>query len=185
MKKSVLWMGSALMLFSASGFAINQDLLGIYIEGNIGYSYIKEKVINSGNDNNDGVGWNVNGGYQFDPNWAVEAGFTQHTDETFGGGLRPPTGSENHVIDAVIKGIYPLVNSVHLFAKIGPAWVHHTLNNAGIVTGTHTRVALYGGVGGDTALTRNLLLTVQVNGSSKGGNVPAMILTSVGLRVMV
>lgn len=75
------------MLFSASVFAGSGVLSGVYLEGNVGYSYIKEKVINSGNDNNDGIGWNISGGYLFDPNWTIEGGYTKHADETFGGGV--------------------------------------------------------------------------------------------------
>lgn len=186
MKKNVLLLlGSFALLSSAPAFADAALPSEIYIEGNIGYSHINEKVINSGNNNNDGIGWNINAGYFLNSNWAVEGGFTSHTDETFGGGIVPTTGKDNYVIDAAIKGVYSWSNNINFFAKLGPAWVHHKLNNAGTSTGARDRAALYGGVGGLVTMSSHFALTVQVNGSSKVGQMPAMVLTSVGLTVFV
>lgn len=176
---------AAAMLNSPLYHANGSMLQGVYLEGNLGYSYVREEVINSGNNNNDGVGWNANLGYQVDRNWAVEGGFTEHTNETMGAGPRPTRGTENYVVDAAVKGSYPLQRNVNVFAKLGPAYVHHKLKNAGTRSGSHARLAAYGGVGAEVSVRKKLALTVQINGNSKGGLVPAMIITSVGLKVIV
>ena len=72
---------SSAILLSTSVFAATIKPSGVYLEGNVGYAKVNEKVENADSDKNTGFGWNINGGYKINPNFAVEAGYTSFPDE--------------------------------------------------------------------------------------------------------
>jgi hypothetical protein len=72
--------------------------------------------------NNAGFAWNANVGYQFNPYFAVESGYTAFADVnesgTFNGS--PYTATDKYYgVDVVFKPIWPLTTHFNLFGKIG------------------------------------------------------------------
>lgn len=94
-----------------------------------------------------GFGANAAVGYQFNPYVALEAGYFMVT---------PDNTSVLSAPNVSVKGILPIGNRFSLFAKLGAVGLFAKGQSAG---------APFAGVGMGVALTKNLDITVQVQGA--------------------
>lgn len=120
---------------------------GLYVGASLGAPHYEDSV--AGIDgNNSGVAGKLFGGYQFNPNVAVEAGVTDF------GRVRSDAGSvkgHGEYLDAV--GLLPLNESWSLLGSIGVAHVDLDTTN-----GDDSSSALKLGLGAEYAISRNVAL---------------------------
>lgn len=139
-------------LVATNSFAIGQ---GAYVGGQLGYGNVHQSNIsrsnmnslfnyvletnttltsfnNSGRDS--GLAGRLFAGYQFDPTWAAELGWskfstmtTKATAATTYLGIPVTATSKGEVktdaIDVVAKGTYPVADKVNVYGKLGVAYV--------------------------------------------------------------
>jgi hypothetical protein len=165
---------------------------GAYIGLNAGYAKINETVsktlvngVNVGGTKNDNQGFtgSIDAGYQFLPTWAAEFGGYYLPKESFGNGIK---GQSNYFVYAAIKGLLPVGSGFHLFAKLGPAYVHHKLtdaNNDVTISGSGAKwqFALYGALGLGYNFNHHVSMNVQLAATSNSGHVPANFVGTLGL----
>jgi OOP family OmpA-OmpF porin len=115
-----------------SAIAINTyaAATGPYIGGQVGYGNVDGKDRSSGNLHTEYHANNLTGrlyaGYQFDPNFGAEIGYTKFGSVTEKFKLiNIPVNStlKTNVVDIVGKAIYPIANQVSLYGKLGAAYV--------------------------------------------------------------
>lgn len=180
MKRTLLALATtAALAFSLTAIGMPNLTNRFYVGANLGYAKIKEFGKNVRNDNNHGIAWNLNVGDQFHKNFAAELGFTKYPDEIFGNDS--VTAERNMAFYLAAKAIYPWQHDISFFAKLGPAYMHHTLKNAGRSTGSHRKVTLFGGAGAELAITKNVSANIQFTATAKNDKIPAMLMGSVGL----
>ncbi|KPJ67259.1 MAG: hypothetical protein AMJ43_05155 [Coxiella sp. DG_40] len=160
---------------------------GIYASLNGGYSKVDETIKDSRKQHNSDFGANASLGYKFTPVIATEAGFTWHTSEYFDHDIK---GDNNFAIDLALKLMLPFEPmGLSLFAKAGPALVHHRLKDGTQLVehvGDHTRPALYLGGGIGYAISRNLAVDIQASATTRNGKtIPAMYLVSAGITYIL
>lgn len=113
--------------------AANAAAPGVYVTGQLGYAdtHMSDKV--SKDLSNNGLAGRVALGYQFNQNFAVEAGYLQlsgskldlgavqipHTNYVTQGTLK----LQQNAIDFVGKGIIPISNNINVYGKLGVAYV--------------------------------------------------------------
>ncbi|MCW5588750.1 MAG: porin family protein [Legionellales bacterium] len=183
MKKFILSFltGAISVVFAATAFAAELPSNGVYVEGNLGYGKVNEKVLGATKQKNHGLAGSVNAGYLFNQNVGVEVGYTRYKNQDFGPGVK---GDQNYSMDAALKGILPVGQGFSVFGKVGVASVHHRIS--GVTTaGTFHRAALLVGAGVGYQLTNNLGISAQVNATTKNDQVPAMYLGTVGLTYTI
>ncbi len=160
---------------------------GIYVSLNGGYSKVDETIKDNRKQHNSDFGGNIDLGYKFVPVIATEAGFTWHTSERFDYDIK---GDNNFAIDLALKIMLPFDSTgLSLFAKAGPAMVHHRLKDGTQPVehvGDHTRPALYLGGGVGYAISKNLGIDIQASATTKNGKtIPAMYLVSAGITYIL
>lgn len=125
--------------------AVNAAVNGFYLGGQLGWGNTHQSGISSSdmsesanvpltsssssNSGNTGFAGRAFGGYQFNPNWAVEAGWTQFHNMSLHGSATTSVGTtlnaqgtfKANAVDLVAKGIMPLRNGFNVFGKLGAA----------------------------------------------------------------
>lgn len=108
---------------------------GIYVSGQIGYGNNNMKLYSHDLlPNNDisksSLAGRVAMGYQFNQNFALEAGYLQAAQKKItlvSGSLKNPiigdVTLDQNAIDFVAKGIYPVSSNLNLYAKLGVAYL--------------------------------------------------------------
>ena len=88
--------------------APNSIPTGFYIDGNIGYGKVNQKVSNAPKHDTSGIAWNINGGYKFTQNWAADFGYTRYAAEDFGNvpSYGPTKAKKPYSVHLAAKGIY-------------------------------------------------------------------------------
>lgn len=159
---------------------------GWYLEGNVGTS--RSSNVSYGprtTKSENGIAWNVNGGYKFIPYFAAEIGYTSYADAYGKFNGTKVTDDSHYSLDIAGKGILPLSDTgVEAFAKFGLARVrsHVTLENTGTIaannlmlnSGTHTASSYYLGLGGEYAILPNILAVLQWQ-RAKGDSTTGML----------
>jgi OmpA-OmpF porin, OOP family len=145
---------------------------GYYLGGQVGYGNVHQADISEnnmtvlmaaglqtnrftvssfGNNGKDsGVAGRLFAGYQFNPNWAAELGWSKFSNFTSSasltaidrrfGSLNPvATASakgtvKTDAVDLVAKGIYPITNGVNVYGKLGAAYVMSRAEVSGSVS---------------------------------------------------
>ncbi len=118
--------------------AANAAAPGVYVTGQVGYAdthmdsktdFSKYVAPNTKDKNlsNNGLAGRIAIGYQFNQNFAVEAGYLQSGQKKVNiDGLNPLQTSvklQQNAIDFVGKGIIPLSNNINVYGKLGVAYV--------------------------------------------------------------
>lgn len=175
--------GSAALLVAMDSMAgsveqNNSVLSGLYVGGNIGYGKTNETFGDSlSGFQNKGFAWGVNGGYQFNKNFAAEVGYTQMANVKYDAAN---LATQNRIVDIVAKGIYPLNEQFNVFGKLGAAYTH---TNDVAEDVKHSAIVPYFGAGVGYNLTENVSLNVQGFATTKRADaVPAMFGGTVGLQ---
>jgi OOP family OmpA-OmpF porin len=129
------------------------------------------------------------GGYEFTPNWAVEAGYTHFGEETAyiwaGGDISDRSRYRVKGYSSYVAGKYtiPLSERFSAFGKLGLQHSERINDVAGFPRWTERDTGLYGGLGVQYALSRNLALTGEYEryGKDKNSGAKADVYT-VGLK---
>lgn len=144
-----------------------------YAGANVGLSHLHDGP-NPGSGNSvdeNGPGWNVLGGYQWNSLFGTEAGFTQYHDSIEHSGSANIASTEHYSADIAAVGRYPIANQWSILAKLGPAFSYaNKIANGGgpISQKSANSVSVYWGLGVDYSLTPRADLIAQVAGA--GGN---------------
>ena len=143
---------------------------GVYAEANAGTNVVYTAFVSSKGSKNiaahNGLGWNANLGYQFNPILGLEAGFMQNYAKYTNDSGETGKGVFN-VPYAAARLTAPIGNRFSLFAKVG------AMGAIGKVTysdSSDTEKALlpYVGVGAGVSVTPHLDLNVQYQGAVYG-----------------
>lgn len=162
---------------------------GFYISGNLGYGQTSINQTDFANNvvltyyagkynvtrfDRSGLIWNADLGYQFNPYFAVEAGYTRYANvKASGANVFTPslTGSSTGKLDAfdlALKGIYPVNAQFDIFGKLGAAWMHYrqtlncgTLPSCSPLSVKSDNLTPLLGLGVDYYVTDNLAVTAQ------------------------
>jgi len=115
-----------MLVLGAGGAAFAADS-GAYVGGGVGYSDHKLSTDDgslSGGDRHKGSA-SVYGGYQFNPNLAVEGGYVDlgkaTADHTTGGGTTQDYSSKLSAWQASVIGSVPVADKVSLYGRLGAA----------------------------------------------------------------
>ena len=165
------------LFLSWSAFGALAQPKGVYVEGNIGYGKVKIKVPNLSTKNT-GIAGNLNAGYKFNENFAVEGGAGLFS-KVKAAGAKAYTG--NYYFDIAARGIIPLNNGVNLFAKAGLAVVHTDIKNWLANNGNYTKPTVL--LGGGISYYINSHVGVSISGLylNKVKRVPVMYAGTLGL----
>ena len=175
------------MSMTAAGMAAIAVPTGLYVEGNGGTS--KTSDVNPVGTSLDGTGfgWNVNLGFKFMPYFATEVGYTHYAKADITAGPTIATDT-SYAYDFALKGLLPVIDSgINFFAKIGIARImNHIVNNnpnVGTVgnAGEHSSTSMYYGLGGEYAITPQLLGVLQWGRAKGNGDTGTLDLYSAGL----
>ena len=180
-------LSASIFFLNPCTFAATSLSKGIYVSLNGGYSKVDETIKGSRKQHNSDFGANANLGYKFAPVIATEAGFSWYSSENFDNDIK---GDNNFAIDLALKLMLPFEpTGLSLFAKAGPAMVHHRLKDGTQPVehvGDHTRPALYYGGGIGYAISQNLAVDVQASATTKNGKtMPAMYLLTAGITYIL
>lgn len=139
---------TVLSVSALAAMTANAAAPGVYVTGQVGYADTnmasKTNVFDLAgnlidvhnrdqNLSNNGLAGRVAIGYQFNQNFAVEAGYLQLGEEKLNLGLvhlkQPPLSGEGimklqqNVIDFAGKGILPITNNINVYGKLGVAYI--------------------------------------------------------------
>ena len=142
---------SVLVVSALTVMAANAAAPGVYVTGQLGYANThmgsKTNIANINNPDlpydytidpnnasdtnlaNNGLAGRIALGYQFNQNFAVEAGYLQLGQKKVNGTLRNSDGVkgtlklQQNAIDLVGKGIIPVSDNLNVYGKIGVAYV--------------------------------------------------------------
>lgn len=145
---------------TASDHALDDNSAGYIISGNLGYGKVNYNAntnppLGSTPTNLNGFAWNINIGYQFNPYFALESGYTSFPDITLNPGEVQTSG-----LDFLGKGILPINEQFNVFAKAG-AMNSFTKASAGGITLNRSRVVPEFGIGASYNVNSNVALTLQ------------------------
>ncbi len=137
----------AVLLVAGSLGAVSAHAEGAYLGGALGIPHFEDNI-NGITGNGSGLSGKVFGGYQFSPNFALEAGIANlgHIDNATG-----RADGHGEYVDAV--GLLPMSNQWSLLASLGMA--HINLNTA---NGSDSGRGLKLGLGAQYAVTSNVIL---------------------------
>jgi OOP family OmpA-OmpF porin len=176
------------------GFTVNASAAsdGFYLSGQAGIGYIEnysaddfETVTSVDNSNNDDLAGRISAGYQFNQNWAGEAGFTDFSSTKIQN-INNIDGLNGHVsqyaIDLLAKGMLPLANGFGTYAKAGAAYVNANPSSGLTLEGSENRIAPVGAVGVSYDITNSIPVDLSVTRYQElGGSIPSATLLALGV----
>lgn len=132
--------------------AANAAAPGVYVTGQLGYAnthmgsktqisdLVSANFSKDNNLSNNGLAGRVALGYQFNQNFAVEAGYLQLGDKKvpvsqIGVAQQDTLKLQQNAIDLIGKGILPLGNNFNAYGKIGVAYVTSDINQTTVGSG--------------------------------------------------
>jgi hypothetical protein len=135
-----------------------------YVGGNLGVSHLKDSATTGTNNSvtQNGPGWSVNGGYQFNTLLGTELGFTQYHDSRETSGATNVAKTEHYAVDLVATGRYPIINRWSVIGKLGAAYAYaNKIYTAGGGAASSGSLSPYGGVGFAYAITPKIDFIAQ------------------------
>lgn len=182
--------GAIAFLATSSAFAANAISKGVYVQGDLGYGKVNGDLSDFdqayASVDKDGLMGDINIGYKFTNNLALEAGFAKFSDESIDASyyaFPDNLTTDNHYFDIAGKLILPLNSGFDLSGKLGLAFAHTNWEGGAYYSDQdYTKTVGYFGIGADYFLTPNFALTAQFTSTSKSGDeVPAMSAGTLGL----
>jgi hypothetical protein len=177
---------------AASAYMMTYDQGG-YFELNLGESRAHNKTY-LGSLDNIGYGYSINGGYMFNRNVALEAGYTRYRDVTIENAIGDKVANDRlYSIHLAGKATFPIDYDINLFAKLGIARATSTVSiedaaSASALGQTATRgsdLNLYFGIGADRLITNNFFVNIQWNRARGGSKTGTLDLVSLGVTWML
>ena len=105
-------------------------LNGLYVGTDLGYAITPNEFTSASNLTNDGFTFAFHAGYNFNQYLALEAGYTRLPKVGYNDTAGNFIGTDNNdVYSFVVKGTYPVINKLNVFAKAG-----YALSNSDSVT---------------------------------------------------
>lgn len=129
-----------------------------YAGANIGVSHVFDKPApGSGNSvNENGPGFNVNAGYQFNSLWGVEGGYNQYHNSRETTAVTNVAQTEHYAAYLAATGKYPLANQISVLGKLGASYNYaNKIFNAGAAAAAQS-VSPYFGLGLTYSLTQKI-----------------------------
>jgi OmpA-OmpF porin, OOP family len=149
--KTKLIIATAALTFTGAAFAADQ---GFYMGANVGAS--SHDVSGSGDLKENPTTWGVYGGYDFNKNFAIEAGY-QDLGTSKAGGLE----AKNQALSVDLVGKLPVTESINVYGKAGLAYVDRDITGAGVDEGLSGTAAKFG-VGAEFKATKNVAVRTEV-----------------------
>lgn len=130
-----------------------------YVSANIGVSHLfDDKIPGSTNSvNQNGPGWNVNAGYQFNHRYGLELGFNNYHDSRETTGSTEIARTEHYAAYLAGTGRYRFSHRIHALGKLGLAYsyANKVLKGAGGAAKGANSLSLYYGAGIAYHLTKH------------------------------
>ncbi|MGD9153754.1 MAG: outer membrane beta-barrel protein [Gammaproteobacteria bacterium] len=143
-------------------------------------------VVENGVVDNDGFGFRGLVGYQFNKYFAGEAGFTKFA-RAKGRGLNYAGGTNNnnghideHAFDLTAKGIWPIVNRISLYAKLGIAYLMTRTNVSTIFSKDRDVVRPWLGAGVSFDVTKHFAFDASYNRIQSSGTIHSAEFMGIG-----
>ncbi|RDI44559.1 outer membrane beta-barrel protein [Aquicella lusitana] len=159
-----------------------------YAGGNIGISHLHDDP-NSGSGNSvdeNGPGWSVVGGYQFNSILGAEMGYTQYHDSRETSGSTVIAKTEHYAVHLAATGRYPLVDKLSALGKLGAAYSYaQKIATASGVAKSSGAGSLYWGLGLDYSITPKVDFIAQFAEAVGNDYTGSTDLWSVGLNVAI
>lgn len=163
-----------------------------YAGGNIGVSHLHDNA-NTGSGNSvteNGPGWSVQGGYQFNSLLGTELGFTQYhySSETANSTNTSIAETEHYSVDLAATGRYPMMNQLSALGKLGIAYNYARKVATGGGAGSAKAAqagSLYWGLGVDYSLTTKVDVIAQFAEAVGNHLTGSADLWSLGLNVAI
>lgn len=157
-----------------------------YLSSSLGYGSNNKNPYTNSNQSL-GLLSGVNGGYQINPYFALEGGYTALPNVTLG---NSPLTKNNSMTKAAGKGIIHLDQKLDLYGKLGVASISTEYNavdntlNTNHATNFESRITPYYGGGLGINISRYSELTLEYDMTSQNGPVQATqaLLTSIQLK---
>lgn len=134
-----------------------------YVSGNIGVSHLYDSKISGTNDsvNENGFGWNVDGGYQWNSILGAELGYVHYYNSTEQDANVNIAKTEHYAVYLAATGRYPLVYRLSVIGKLGAAYSYANKTftvGAGSASGA---VSPYAGLGIAYSITPKVDLVAE------------------------
>jgi len=140
-----------------------------YFDGALGRGQVNESVTGL-QDNNTGLAWNLNVGYNYTDTWAVELGYVSYPNEDFSSTVK---GSNNNSLHVAAKGSMVVTDEIRLWSKLGLANVSHKI--VGVARPIdESKVTGMIGLGGSYLIQEDFEVGIGLHTTTKSGDVPAM-----------
>jgi len=122
--------------------------------------------------------WKLYGGYQFTPNWGVEAQYSELGDRTYtlaAGAVRGSATIQAYQWSLAGTGTLPLNNQFYLLAKLGATRNHvgggnFTVGAVNVAVGGSDRTELLAGIGAGYNINKNVGVRVEYENFGKLSN---------------
>lgn len=178
----------AALIGAAIAFPVAAQAEGYYVGASVGRAEQKLSADGAGSAKDNGTGFKLFGGYQFTPNYGVEAAYVGLGDATGTDGAYS-IKSEPRTFYVAATGTLPLNNEFSVFGKVGVAQNHVKLSVAGpglYGSESKNRTTAVIGVGAAYQLNKNVSFVAEYENFGKiisvdGGSLKADLL-SVGVR---
>lgn len=161
-----------------------------YVGGNVGVSHVHDsRTANLPSSmNQNGPGWSVDGGYQFNSLLGAELGYTQYHNsrETIGSILGTSVTlaqTEHYAVDVAGTLRYPLFYKISALGKLGAAYSYANKIFVGGPSASSGSVSLYGGLGVQYSVTRTVDFILQWAGARGNDSTGSTELYSLGVQV--
>jgi opacity protein-like surface antigen len=123
----------------------NASMVGPYFAALVGWGNIHQSSasgtgLNTTSSQSTGIAGQLDGGYQFNSVWALDAGYTKFTSGTIHAnnpaiGVATATINLNtYAIHVMAKGIIQLQNGLEVYGKLGPAYLRENVALEGTST---------------------------------------------------
>lgn len=141
---------TVLSVSALAAMTANAAAPGVYVTGQVGYAdtHLESKL--SKDLSNNGLAGRAAIGYQFNQNFAVEAGYLQLSGSKVNANVPklkvkvfdPNLKLKQNAIDLVGKGILPLANNINVYGKLGVAYITTDFTGNGKIPGASVTVDL-------------------------------------------
>lgn len=158
---------------------------GFYVGALGGYGLVNEDVENADTSSNSGFAWNVNAGYQFVKQLALEVGFNAYPDQSYSTYLGDVDGNQNHATYLALKGIVPFPSGGNFYGKLGVASVHNNITGPVVEPGEHKATTAYYALGFSVPVNQHVHVNVELSSTMKDDPVPAMYFAGAGLTFSI
>lgn len=183
--------GMAVSVIMATAHADNTNPMrfgGIFVGTGVGFGKIFPSNAGVSSGDLSGISWNLNGGYQFNPYFALETGYYQFESIKILSAENGPVNNNVYGINLLATGIIPLKNKFNVFGKFGFMRLHLKTSSAGYGSMNYSdvnKIVPEFGLGGGYAINDNFALSLQgLMSLAAKNNVPATFATYLGANYL-